>query len=99
MKPFSINIFLSQIGRLSVKDVQKLVGEHLEELQKMSIVDSNQIFNFVENKFKIVSGWQNSEGIVDVLTFKMLATKIPNLSKYTFEEIDNINKQIGRAHV
>ena len=60
MNKFSINIFLSQIGRLSVRDVQKLVEEHLDDLQKMSIVDANQIFNFVENKFKIVSGWQNS---------------------------------------
>ena len=56
MNKFSINIFLSQIGRLSVRDVQKLVEEHLDDLQKMSIVDANQIFNFVENKFKIVSG-------------------------------------------
>ena len=64
MNKFSINIFLSQIGRLSVRDVQKLVEEHLDDLQKMSIVDANQIFNFVENKFKIVSGWQNSNGIL-----------------------------------
>lgn len=92
MNKFSINIFLSQIGRLPAKDVQKLVEEHLDDLQKMSIVDANQIFNFVENKFKIVSGWQNSEGMIDIMTFKMIATKLPDLSKYTFEEIDNINK-------
>lgn len=92
MEPFSINIFLSQIGRLPAKDVQKLVEEHLDDLQKMSIVDANQIFKFVEDKFKIVSNWQNSDGMVDILTFKMIANKIPSISKYTFEEIDNINK-------
>lgn len=91
MSKFSINIFLSQIGRLSVSEVQKLVEEHLEDLQKMSIVDANQIFNFIENKFTIVSNWQNSSGMVDVMTFKMIATKVPELSVYTFEEINNIN--------
>ncbi len=92
MQKFQVNIFLSQIGRLSAKEVQKLIEEHLDDLQKMSIVDANQIFNFVENKFKIVSGWQNSNGMVDVMTFKMIATRIPDLSRYTFEEIENINK-------
>lgn len=104
MKPFSINIFLSQIGRLSASEVQKLVEDHLDDLQKMSIVNANQIFNFVENKFKIVSGWQNSNGMVDVMTFKMIATKIPELSIYTFDEINNINRlnptiQVELAHI
>ena len=92
MNKFSINIFLSKIGRLSAMDAQNLIEEHLEDLQKLSIVDVNQIFNFVENKFKIVSEWQHSEGMIDIMTFKMIATRIPDLSKYTFEEIDNINK-------
>lgn len=104
MKPFSINIFLSQVGRLSASEVQKLVEEHLNDLQKISIVDANQIFNFVETKFKIVSDWQNSDGMVDVMTFKMIATKIPELSVYTFEEINNINRlnptiQVELAHI
>ena len=30
--------------------------------------------------------------MVDVMTFKMIATRIPDLSRYTFEEIENINK-------
>lgn len=92
MKPFSINIFLSQIGRLPSSDVQELVEQHLDDLQKISIVDVNQIFNFIENKVKIIDNWQNSNGMVDVITFKMIATKTPELSVYTFEEIYNINR-------
>lgn len=92
MDKFSINIFLSQIERLSLIDVQKLVKKHLEDLQKISIVNTNQIFDFIEDKFKIVSNWQSSNGIVDVMMFKMIAVKVPELSVYTFEEINNINR-------
>lgn len=104
MKPFFINVFLSKIGRLSASEVQKLVEDHLVDLQKMPIVDANQIFKFVENKFKMVSDWQDSDGMVDVVTFKMIATKIPNLSRYTFEEVNNINRlnptiQVELAHI
>lgn len=76
MKLFSINIFLSQLGRLPTSKIQNLVDEHLENLQKMSIVDANQIFNLIETKFKIVSDWQNSDGMEDVITFKMIANRI-----------------------
>lgn len=104
MDKFTINIFLSQIGRLPANDVKDLVDKHEKDLLKLSIVDANQILNYVERKFQIVSQWQNSDGMVDVLTFKMIATKIPELSRYTFEEIDNINKlhpmiQVEVAHL
>ncbi len=104
MEPFSINIFFSQIGRLPVDEVKKLVDDHLYDLQKMSIVDANQIFNFVEKKFKIVSDWQSSNGMVDIMTFKMIATKVPDISAYTFKEVNNINRlnptvQVELAHI
>lgn len=92
MSNFPINIFLSQLGRLSANGVQELVDKHLSDLQRMSIVDANQIFNYVENKFKIVEEWQSGDGLVDVLTFKAIAVKKPDLSVYTFEEINNINR-------
>lgn len=103
MSNFSINILFSQIGRLSATTVQRLIEEHLDDLKTLSIVDANQILNFIERKFETVSNWNSSDGIVDIMTFKLIATRIPQLSRYTFEEIDNINQlnptiQVEVAH-
>ena len=92
MEKFAYNTFLSQIQRLSCSEVQKLLKKYQKDLEKMSIVDSNQMFNFIENKFNMVQQWQNKGAMTDVLTFKMIATRVPEISSYVFEEIDNLNK-------
>ncbi len=92
MKNFSLNIFLSQIQRLSCTEVQKLLKKHQKDLEKLSIVDTNQIFKYLDKKFYVAEAWHKKEAQIDILTFKMIATKIPQISPYTFEEIDNINK-------
>ena len=91
MEKFSINIFLSKIGRLSAEQVKDLVEQNVDNLDKISLVDANQIMNCVEQKFMIVSNWYQGESMVDILTFKAIAERTPKLSKYTFEEIDNMN--------
>lgn len=92
MEKFSLNIFFSKIQRLPFNVVKDMVDENLEAIQKLSIVDANQILNLVERKMNIVLDWQEHDGMVDLLTFKMIAKRIPDLSRYTFEEIENINK-------
>ena len=92
MKTFSIHIFLSQIQRLPVEEVRLLLEKYLNDIEKMPIVEANQIFNFIENKFGAVKYWQQTSFMEDIFTFKQLATKIPELSTYTFQEIENINK-------
>ena len=92
MNKFSINIFASLIQRLPFVEVQKLLEKYKKDLDKISIVDSNQIFKFLDSKFKTIQTWYNEDAKVDVLTFKSIATKVPELTLYTFEEISNLNK-------
>ena len=92
MEKFSYNTFLSQIQRLSCNGVQQLLKKYQKDLEKMPIVETNQMFNFIENKFGMVQQWQSKGAMTDVLTFKMIATRVPELSSYVFEEIDNLNK-------
>ena len=77
MEKFATNIFLSKLGRLPANEVKDLVDKYEKDILKLSIVDANQILNYVERKFQIVSQWHNSEGMVYVLTFKMIATRVP----------------------
>ena len=91
MDNFKINTFLSLIQRLPVEDVRDLMNKYDNELKKMSIIEANQILNFIEKKVAIVNNWKNDKYLEDIMTYKFIATKVPELNEYTFEEIDNIN--------
>ncbi len=103
MEKFNLAIFICKIGRLPVEDVRDLLEKHEKDLVKLPMVEVNQLFNYFENKLNLVSNWRKSKGMEDILVFRMIATKIPELTRSTFEEIDNINKlhpmiQIEVAH-
>lgn len=91
MSQFSLNIFFGQMQRLSGQKVQGLLNKYEDDLKKLSLVDANQIFNFLDKKFETIERWHQGPGMVDILTFKRVATRIPELSRYVFEEIENMN--------
>ncbi len=92
MEQFSLNYFWCYVQRLSTNKVQKFLEQHSEDINKLSLVDINQIFNFLDQKFGTISAWHNNNASIDVLTFKMIATKRPELSVYTFQELKNMNQ-------
>lgn len=93
MKKFLYNTFLNQMHRLPCSGVQELLNKYQNDLEKISLVNSNQIINQIDAKFNIVQQWQQKDGMIDVLTFKQIAkSKVPKLSNYIFEEMKNLNK-------
>ncbi len=93
MDSFSLPKIHNQLIRLSTEKVKEIIGKYQKDLLKESVVDVNRLLNIVDSKFNIVENWQKKDGELDFLTIKFIASsRIPQLSRSVFEEIENLNK-------
>ena len=92
MKKFSLNIFLAKMQRLSLEESHELFKTWENEIQKLPITTANQILKHYEMRVNLYTNWKESDYLADILVFKLLSTKTPELSIDSFEEIHNLNR-------
>lgn len=92
MDKIKLNLFLSKIQRLPMKQSAELLEQYQTEIEKIPFIYINQIFDFLDGKAEIVKRWNQSEKMkYDVLYLKLLTEKVMRISSSVLQELQEFN--------